>query len=130
MENNRNKKFTESLLSELSCDLITFGEKVCIKYSRDIINLLEEKRLAALDPQFVKDITSSLSVSDDMPQMSDEQLQMFCKSRYINNLTDVSSFSEGVDLLLEKYGKDIETLKREYHDSVKNSSIDGSKSDS
>lgn len=111
MENNTNKVFVPSVLCDLCIDKIHDGKKLSVVYHRDVIALLEEKRLQQLDPQLVRDITQSLSSSSDDPiQISDDDLFTYCKSRYINNLTDIANYSEGMDKLKSRFSDEMQQI--------------------
>lgn len=111
MDTNKNASFVPSVLCDLCTDKIHDGKKLTFVQHRDVICLLEEKRLAQLDPQFVKDITSSLtSESDDPISISDDDLFTYCKSRYINNLTDIANYSEGMDKIRDKFSDEVKQI--------------------
>lgn len=111
MDKNINKTFVPSVLCDLCLDKVHDGQKVCVTYHRDVIALLEEKKLQQLDPQMVRDITQSLTSSSDDPiQISDDDLFTYCKSRYINNLTDIANYSEGMDKLKSRFSEEMQQI--------------------
>lgn len=130
MDTNKNASFVPSVLCDLCTDKILDGKKLTIVQHRDVICLLEEKRLSQLDPQFVKEITSSLSSqSDDPISISDDDLFTYCKSRYINNLTDIANYSEGMDKIKDKFSAEIEQIASDLRNISSRSKNDNSSDD-
>lgn len=134
MDSNKNSTFVPSVLCDLCVDTIFDGKKQTKVYHRDVICLLEEKKLSQLDPQLVKDITQSLSSeSDDPISISDDDLATYCKSRYINNLTDIANYSEGLDDIKKRYGDEFRQIMSDFRRmsaSDKEDHVSSSKSDS
>ena len=115
---------SEDEVTQLQFDLVysSDGKSKSIIYHRDIFCLLEQKKLQSLSPETIRNIQSDLNKECHSDNLTDKELIDFCKSRYINNLTDMYTYANDLKGCSHKVSKSLDKVKSDlkaYQDALK-----------
>lgn len=110
MANSVFKYFQPSLFAHLQFEKVKLGGRVTHLRHRDIHFILADKALDDLDDNLIKKFLSPLdsSVPSADSHFDDDTLLNFCRSRYLQQPSDVLAYSNELDKFsatLRDYGK-------------------------
>lgn len=124
------KTFQPCIFTALQYDRVTLNKSKVLLRHRDIHFLLADKALNDIDPNQVKQFIEPLSLPSDNldAQFDDEQLSAFCRSRYIQQPSDIDNYVNALNNFsnqLSDYAKNFRRGREDSSASVSSSSILG-----
>lgn len=124
------KSFQPCIFTALQYDRVTLNKSKVLLRHRDIHFLLADKALNDIDPTQVKQFIEPLSlppVNLDA-QFDDDQLAAFCKSRYIQQPSDIDNYVNALNNFsnqLSDYAKNFRRRREDSAATVSSSSVSG-----
>lgn len=106
------KFFKPCIFSDLQRSSFQSNKVVCNKFERDIHFVLADNVLSSLDNSQVKDFLSPLSLSSSSfdSNFPDDVLLDFCKSRFIQQPSDLQIYSDN----LSKFSKRLSSFAKSF----------------
>lgn len=113
------KTFQPCIFTALQYDRVTLNKSKVLLRHRDIHFLLADKALNDIDPNQVKQFIEPLSVPSDNldAQFDDEQLSAFCRSRYIQQPSDIDNYVNALNNFSNQLSDYAKNLRRGREDS-------------
>ena len=113
------KTFQPCIFTALQYDRVTLNKSKVLLRHRDIHFLLADKALDDIDPNQVKQFIEPLSVPSDNldAQFDDEQLSAFCRSRYIQQPSDIDNYVDALNNFSNQLSDYAKNLRRGREDS-------------
>lgn len=108
------KTFQPSVFTALQYDMVTLNKSKVTLRHRDIHFILADKALSDIDPNKVKEFISPLNIAPENldANFDDEQLSAFCRSRYIQEPSDIDNYVSSLKNFTDNLSSYAKNLRR------------------